>query len=57
MGGGTNFLQELKDLSSMSGPNINIADLVLELLLPQDGDVVGMSMEDAVKACHHILYS
>ena len=50
-----NFLKELKDLSSMSGPDI--ADLVSELLVPQEGNVVGMSMEDAVKVCHHILYS
>ena len=50
-----NFLKELKDLSSMSGPDI--ADLVSELPVPQDGDVVAMSMEDAVKVCHHILYS
>ena len=50
-----NFLKELKDLSSMSGPDI--ADLVSESPVPQEGDVVGMSMEDAVKVCHHILYS
>ena len=50
-----NFLKELKDLSSMSGPDI--ADLVSELPVPQDGDVVAMSMEDAVKVFPHIPYS
>ena len=50
-----NFLKELKDLSSMSGPDI--ADLLSELPVPLEGDVVGISMEDAVKVCHHIPYS
>lgn len=48
-----NFLKELKDLSSMSGPDI--ADLVSELPLPQEGNAEGMSMEDAVEVYHHIL--
>lgn len=50
-----NFLKELKDLSSMSGPDIS--DLVSELPLPQEGDVEGMSMEDAVGVSHRILYT
>ena len=50
-----NFLKELTDLSSVLGPDI--ADLVSELPLPQEGNVEGMSIEDAVKVCHHIPYS
>ena len=50
-----NFLKELKDLSSMSGPDI--ADLVSILPMQQEGVVVRMCMVDAVKVCHHILCS
>ena len=53
------FLKELKDLSCMSGPDIVdlVSELPVTLALTQEGNVAGMSMEDAVKVCHHILYS
>ena len=47
-----NFIQELQYLSSMSGTDI--AALVSDLPVPQEGDVEGMSVEDAVQVCHYI---
>ena len=47
-----NFIKDLKDLSSMSG--LDIAVLVSDLPAPQEGDVEGMSVEDAVRVCQHI---
>ena len=44
-----NFIKELQDLLSMSCSDISA--LVSELPVPQDGDVEGMSVDDAVEVC------
>ena len=47
-----NFIKDLKDLSSMSG--LDIAVLVSDLPAPQEGDVEGMLVADAMQVCWHV---
>ena len=48
-----NFIQQLQYLSSISGPDIST--LVSNLPVPQEGDVEGMSVADAVQVlCWHV---
>jgi hypothetical protein len=46
------FIQELQDLSSMNGPDIS--SVVDDLPLPQEGDVSGVSVQEAVAVCFYI---
>ena len=48
------FIQELKDLSSMDGPDISAA--LEDLPVPQRGDIAGISMQEAVQVCYIIIY-
>ena len=45
----SNFIKELDGLCSVPDPDI--AALVSDLPVPQDGDVGGMSLEGAVQVC------
>ena len=49
-----NLIKKLEDLCSMSGPDI--ADLVFHLSVPQDGNVEGISVEDAVQVCRIVIH-
>ena len=48
------FIQELEDLSSMNGPDISSA--VDDLPLPQEGDVSGVSVQEAVAVSFYVVY-
>lgn len=47
------FIQELEDLSSMNGPDIS--DVVEDLPMPQEGDVSGVSVQEAVAVRCYIM--
>ena len=47
-----NFIRELQYLSSMQGPDL--AALMSDLPVPQEGNVEGMLVEDTVQVCHCI---
>ena len=47
------FIQELEDLSSMNGPDV--LDVVEDLPMPQEGDVSGVSVQEAVAVRCHII--
>ena len=47
------FIQELEDLSFMNGPDIS--DVVEDLPMPQEGDVSGVSVQEAVAVRCYIM--
>ena len=47
------FIQELEDLSSMNGPDIS--EVVEDLPMPQEGDVSGVSVQEAVAVRCYIM--
>ena len=46
-------IQEIEDLSSMNGPDIS--DVVEDLPMPQEGDLSGVSVQEAVAVRCYIM--